>query len=119
MRSCHYLKLTKISGSLKDQESRPILSHFISQVQFVSESPTFPSHFPQLQSGSKEGSIINPLMPGGNKKVTHTETNLQLKAAGLSMWTFLLPPGIIRLRVFKHSYDQIIRIVIDTVAFLI
>ena len=27
--------------------------------------------------------ILNPLMPGGNKKVTHTETNLQLKAAGL------------------------------------
>ena len=26
-----------------------------------------------------------PLMPGGNKKVTHTLTNLQLKAAGLSM----------------------------------
>ena len=26
---------------------------------------------------------INPLMPGGNKKVTHTSTNLQLSAAGL------------------------------------
>ena len=26
---------------------------------------------------------INPSMPGGNKKVTHTKTNLQLKAAGL------------------------------------
>ena len=23
---------------------------------------------------------LNPLMPGGNKKVTHTETNLQLNA---------------------------------------
>ena len=31
--------------------------------------------------------LLNPLMPGGNKKVTHTLTNLQLKA-------FLLPPGI-------------------------
>ena len=28
-------------------------------------------------------SRVNPLMPGGNKKVTHTKTNLQLKAAGL------------------------------------
>ena len=27
--------------------------------------------------------IFNPLMPDGNKKVTHTETNLQLKDAGL------------------------------------
>ena len=27
--------------------------------------------------------MFNPLMRGGNKKVTHTETNLQLKAAGL------------------------------------
>ena len=26
---------------------------------------------------------LNPLMPGGNKKVTHTEINLQLKASGL------------------------------------
>ena len=26
---------------------------------------------------------FNPLMSGGNKKVTHTSTNLQLKAAGL------------------------------------
>ena len=26
---------------------------------------------------------FNPLMPGGNKKVTHTETNLQLLGAGL------------------------------------
>ena len=35
-------------------------------------------------------------MPGGNKKVTHTETNLQLKAGGLFqyVWSFLLPPGI-------------------------
>ena len=27
---------------------------------------------------------FNPLIPGGNKKVTHTQTNLQ-PAAGLSM----------------------------------
>ena len=27
--------------------------------------------------------IVNRLMPGGNKKVTHTEANLQLSAAGL------------------------------------
>ena len=27
--------------------------------------------------------MVNPLMPGGNKKVTHTKTNLQLKASGL------------------------------------
>ena len=26
---------------------------------------------------------FNPLMPGGNKKVTYTQTNLQLKAAVL------------------------------------
>ena len=26
---------------------------------------------------------INPLMPGGNKKVTHIYTNLQLSGAGL------------------------------------
>ena len=26
---------------------------------------------------------MNPLMPGGDKKITHTETNLQLKAADL------------------------------------
>ena len=30
---------------------------------------------------------FNPFMPGGNKKVTHTLTNLQLLS-------FLLPPGI-------------------------
>ena len=40
------------------------------------------------------GLSINPLMPGGNKKVTHTETNLQLNAqrsaAGLFkyVWPF-------------------------------
>ena len=27
--------------------------------------------------------LVNPLMPGGNKMVTHTKTNLQLKTAGL------------------------------------
>ena len=27
--------------------------------------------------------VLNPLMPGGNKKVTHTLANLQLKPAGL------------------------------------
>ena len=26
---------------------------------------------------------VNPLMPRGNKKVTHTQTNMQLKAAGV------------------------------------
>ena len=26
---------------------------------------------------------FNPLMPGGSKKVTHTETNWQFSAAGL------------------------------------
>ena len=26
---------------------------------------------------------LNPLMPGGNKKVTHNQANLQQKAAGL------------------------------------
>ena len=26
---------------------------------------------------------VNPLMPGGNKKVTHTYTSLHLSAAGL------------------------------------
>ena len=35
---------------------------------------------------------INPLRPGGNIKVTHTYTNLQLKAAVCV--TFLLTPGI-------------------------
>ena len=30
-----------------------------------------------------EKDLFNPLMPGDNKKVTHTHTNLQLKAAGL------------------------------------
>ena len=34
-------------------------------------------------------------MPGGSKKVTHTETNRQFSAAGLLKYvTFLLPPGI-------------------------
>ena len=28
---------------------------------------------------------INPLMPGGNKKVTHNQANLQLSAACLTM----------------------------------
>ena len=34
--------------------------------------------------------IFNPLTPGGNKKVRHTLTNLQLKAAGLFeyVWPF-------------------------------
>ena len=27
--------------------------------------------------------FIDPLMPSGNKKATHTQTNLHLKAAGL------------------------------------
>ena len=38
---------------------------------------------------------INPLIPGGDKKITHTETNLQLKAADLFKYvrTFL-PPDI-------------------------
>ena len=27
--------------------------------------------------------LLNTLMPGGNKKATHTYTNLQLSAAGL------------------------------------
>ena len=30
-----------------------------------------------------EPQILNPLMPGGNKKVTYTYTNLQLSATGL------------------------------------
>ena len=30
-----------------------------------------------------ELTTFNPLMPGGNKKVTQTYTNLQLSAAGL------------------------------------
>ena len=35
-------------------------------------------------------SSFNPLMPGGNKKVTHTWTNLHLEAAGLFkyVWPF-------------------------------
>ena len=28
-------------------------------------------------------SALNPLMPGGNKRVTHTQTNLKLSVAGL------------------------------------
>ena len=33
---------------------------------------------------------LNPFMPGGNKKVTHTKTNLQRKAVGLLkyVWPF-------------------------------
>ena len=38
--------------------------------------------FPHDQLKLKEFSgVVNPLMTGGNKKVTHTYTNLQLKAA--------------------------------------
>ena len=36
-------------------------------------------------------------MPGGNKKVKQTLTNLQLKGAGLSMCGFCYHPGIKRL----------------------
>ena len=38
----------------------------------------------------KKKSNFNPLMPGGNKKVTHTLSNLQLLAAGLFkyVWPF-------------------------------
>ena len=44
-------------------------------------------------------SVLNPLMPGSNKKVTHTETNWQLSAASLFKYViFLLPPGIKKLR---------------------
>ena len=32
-----------------------------------------------------QNACINPLMPGGNKKLTYNETNLQLKAVCLSM----------------------------------
>ena len=41
--------------------------------------------------------ILKPFMPGGNKKITHTWTSLQLKTAGLLTEvcvTFSLPPGI-------------------------
>ena len=31
----------------------------------------------------KDINCLNTLMPGGNRKFTHTETNLQLSAAGL------------------------------------
>ena len=34
-----------------------------------------------FQNLLKSSENINPLMPGGNKKVTHTYTNLQLNAA--------------------------------------
>ena len=39
---------------------------------------------------------LNPLMPGGNKKVTHTQTKLQLNGWPFCdpCLTFLLPPGI-------------------------
>ena len=33
--------------------------------------------------------LLNTLMPGGNKKVTHTYTNLQLSAAGLFKYVWL------------------------------
>ena len=48
---------------------------------------------------------FNPLRPGCNKKVTHTETNLYLKAAGLFKygWPFLLPPGIKGLKYIEVS----------------
>ena len=46
------------------------------------------------EKNPKIKSTFIPLIPGGNKKVTHTETNLQLKAADLFKYvTFLLPPG--------------------------
>ena len=42
---------------------------------------------------------LNPLMPGGNKKVIHTLTNLHFQPqVCLSMVTFLLPPGTKGLR---------------------
>ena len=43
---------------------------------------------------------FNPFMPGGNKKVTHTLTNLELLS-------FLLPPGIkwLILRGFNEKSD--------------
>ena len=34
---------------------------------------------------------INPLMPGGNKKVTYTLTSLQLSAAGLFKYVYVWP----------------------------
>ena len=37
---------------------------------------------------------FNPLMPGGNKKVTHAKTNLQLSAFVSVCVTFLLTPSI-------------------------
>ena len=49
---------------------------------FLVESTDFESvTFPYKTDLSKAN--INPLVPGGNKKVTHAFTNLQLKAAGL------------------------------------
>ena len=39
---------------------------------------------------------VKPLMPGGNKKVTHTETFLSMK-------TFLLPTGIKGLKFFQKK----------------
>ena len=52
-------------------------------------------------------------MPGGNKKVTYTKTNLRLKAAGLfKCVTFLLPPVIKRVNKFARTLlfnDQVER----------
>ena len=35
---------------------------------------------PQMSKMESFATTVNPLMPGGNKKVTHTSTNLQLNA---------------------------------------
>ena len=43
---------------------------------------------------------VNPLMPGGNKKVTHTCVQLQVC---LRMCDLLLPPNIKGLTIFAKS----------------
>ena len=45
---------------------------------------------------------FNPLMSGGNESNTYLK-DLQLKAAGLSMYGILLPPGIKGLRIAKWT----------------
>ena len=56
---------------------------------------------------------INPLMPSGNKKVTHTSTNLQLSAMYVCM-TFLLPPGIKGLNARPMHYYKILALLLLT-----
>ena len=57
--------------------------HIIAFDQYITNQQEFSYKLPLMSYFISQTININPLMSGGNEKVTHTQTNLQLSAAGL------------------------------------